>query len=275
MQFEKEFLKFKNIQSITTQIYDIINKEFHQDELLLFNKKAIYMVIYKYEKHKNNEVVSVDIPENYIYTIQNAKFLLHDSGKSGIDRFIIFDTIKNCISFKNSSTIHADGIFKIAHSQFYQVYILYCGIHDTVFPCLYCYLSNKTESTYIRLFKTINQLARCVKAKNAIFDIEIAAINAFTKVFMNVNIHICIFHLGQAWWRKIQNLGLSSDYKNVRGKRNIIRQISALCFVPIENIESSFNLLFDEVLKFNDNRLIEFSKYFFVNYIDDNTSLLK
>ncbi|KAG0435157.1 hypothetical protein DMUE_4853 [Dictyocoela muelleri] len=88
----------KYTEYYSTQVYDIINKKFHQYDILLFNKKAIYMAIYKYKKYKNNEFVSAEIPENYIYTIQNDKILFHDSGKSDIDRFIIFGTIENLIN---------------------------------------------------------------------------------------------------------------------------------------------------------------------------------
>jgi hypothetical protein len=33
-------------------------------------------------------------------------------------------------------------------------------------------------------------------------------------VWPNVIIKACQFHLGQAWYRKIQNLGLSKEYKD-------------------------------------------------------------
>jgi hypothetical protein len=34
-----------------------------------------------------------------------------------------------------------------------------------------------------------------------------------TNLFPDVVIKSCRFHLGQAWWRKIQALGLAKEYK--------------------------------------------------------------
>jgi hypothetical protein len=34
-----------------------------------------------------------------------------------------------------------------------------------------------------------------------------------TNLFQDVVIKSCRFHLGQAWWRKIQALGLAKEYK--------------------------------------------------------------
>jgi hypothetical protein len=45
-------------------------------------------------------------------------------------------------------------------------------------------------------------------------DFEIAVLEAVLSIWPNVLIKACQFHLGQAWYRKIQNLGLSGEYKD-------------------------------------------------------------
>ena len=46
-------------------------------------------------------------------------------------------------------------------------------------------------------------------------EFEIAVHEAVRSVWPNVIIKACQFHLGQAWYRKIQNLGLSKEYKDL------------------------------------------------------------
>jgi len=44
-------------------------------------------------------------------------------------------------------------------------------------------------------------------------DFEKAAMSAVSTVLPISRLHGCRFHLGQSWWRRIQALGLSEDYK--------------------------------------------------------------
>ena len=44
-------------------------------------------------------------------------------------------------------------------------------------------------------------------------DFETAVHNAVTTVWPGLEVKACRFHLGQSWWRKIQSLGLSRQYR--------------------------------------------------------------
>ena len=46
-------------------------------------------------------------------------------------------------------------------------------------------------------------------------DVEEAAIDVTTSTWPDVIIKGCYFHLSQAWWRKIQNVGLANEYKDL------------------------------------------------------------
>lgn len=45
-------------------------------------------------------------------------------------------------------------------------------------------------------------------------DFEDAVFDAAREFWPDINIRGCHFHLSQAWWRKIQGLGLAVEYKN-------------------------------------------------------------
>jgi hypothetical protein len=44
-------------------------------------------------------------------------------------------------------------------------------------------------------------------------DFELAMLKCFKQMFPTTEIQCCRFHLGQSWWRKVQKLGLSKEYK--------------------------------------------------------------
>ena len=51
-------------------------------------------------------------------------------------------------------------------------------------------------------------------------DCELAAINAFDFHFPNADKKICLFHFGQALYRKYVELGFKTDYENNLDLRN-------------------------------------------------------
>jgi hypothetical protein len=48
--------------------------------------------------------------------------------------------------------------------------------------------------------------------------VEPAMHNVIVALFPDARIDCCSFHLGQAWWRNIQRIGLSSEYKDKSGE---------------------------------------------------------
>ena len=72
-------------------------------------------------------------------------------------------------------------------------------------------------------------------------DCEQAMHNVILRVLPGTKIDCCRFHLGQSWWRKIQDLGLSTGYKEKTcdiGKW--LSLFVGLPFLPPEQIEECF-----------------------------------
>lgn len=50
--------------------------------------------------------------------------------------------------------------------------------------------------------------------KEIVVDFEIAIHNAISSIWQSVKITGCRFHLTQSWYRQIQKLGLTNEYKD-------------------------------------------------------------
>lgn len=56
-----------------------------------------------------------------------------------------------------------------------------------------------------------------------------------------------MFHLTQNIWKFTVNKGLKTDFNENSGVRNIIRRLLALPFVPIEDVNDTFDIIISEV----------------------------
>lgn len=84
----------------------------------------------------------------------------------------------------------------------------------------------------------------------------------------------CRFHLGQAWWRKIQKLGLSVIYKNpdsLIGKW--LKYPFGLTYLDPSDVGDYFALDFTEDMPENEG-LRQFYDYLVANYIDEESIFL-
>ena len=61
-----------------------------------------------------------------------------------------------------------------------------------------------------------------------LLDFESAAINAFTAAFLNAKIFRCHFHLTQSILRKVNEIGVKSDYES---DDNLMTTYELLCAV--------------------------------------------
>jgi hypothetical protein len=66
-------------------------------------------------------------------------------------------------------------------------------------------------------------------------------VSLLRKEFREVEIEGCRFHLGQAWYRKNQSLGLTQDYKDKSSEiGKWLSQFFGLPFLPPDETEDSF-----------------------------------
>lgn len=67
--------------------------------------------------------------------------------------------IRRFITARNYK-IYMDGTFKSSSNSFYQVYIIHSDFNGQSYHLFYCFLSNKTEETYVNVFSMIKSSLR-------------------------------------------------------------------------------------------------------------------
>ncbi|XP_050059707.1 uncharacterized protein LOC126550995 [Aphis gossypii] len=183
----------------------------------------------------NSEEVHNMLQQNQIFTAEKENFVMVNDKQTNI---ILFSCEKNLRFLSNLKTIYVDGTFQYCPKFFLQMFTIHGLINDYYIPLAFFLLPNKESKTYEKAFTYLNE--SCSKynatfAPDTVFvDFEIAIHKAVCTVWTEAEIKGCRFHLGQSWWRKIQNLGLANEYKNKSEIGLFLRICFGLPFLPPE-----------------------------------------
>lgn len=76
-------------------------------------------------------------------------------------------------------------------------------------------------------------------------DYEGAAIRAIRASFPNAEIAGCLFHLGQSFWRRLQNEGLAVEYREEENEemRTYFHALVAVAFLHLDDLQDGFDEL--------------------------------
>ena len=101
-------------------------------------------------------------------------------------------------------------------------------------------------------------------------DFEQAMHNVLKEIFPHAQLKCCRFHLAQAWWRKIQSVGLSNEYRNAESQLGKwLKCFFGLHFVDAVEVEDIFVDLMSVAP--NDEKCIKFADYFVENYVTNDS----
>lgn len=190
---------------------------------------------------------------------------LFDSGP-GNDRLIILGDRLLLDGLARSDVWLADGTFKITPSIYFQLYSIHFQFINGFNPAaVYCLLSNKTRATYDRLVAEIKILIPAAAPRVILTDFESAAMGAFNEGYQDASVTGCYFHLNQSVIRKVNELGMKTDYESDDAIRGAIRCLSALAHVPIDDVAESFDLLAESMP--HHEKMNEMLSYFEHTYI--------
>ena len=98
-------------------------------------------------------------------------------------------------------------------------------------------------------------------------DLDLAPIETVHPVFTTENMSTCFFHFAQAYWRKIQRLGLVDLYVSNEQYSVLLISFTALAFVPTERVPDSFKYLSDSVPEDVPTAIHDFVEYIADTYV--------
>ncbi|CAD5126722.1 DgyrCDS14782 [Dimorphilus gyrociliatus] len=198
-------------------------------------------------------------------------FLRKDILENG-ERIIIFSTSKQLDLLLSSKIWYMNGTFKIVKHPFKQLFSLHSFLKKEgemkQVPLMFAFMTSKKKKAYNILFKAINELLEFKTPKKIVMDFERAIWKAVLNNWENVTLTGCLFHWNQAVYRKIQELGYSSDFNRKRAEWFEMRQIMALPFLPSHITPIEFGRIKDYLQSIN--KLGDLIKYFERTWIIDN-----
>ena len=185
------------------------------------------------------EQLPLPLPDVYSKTTQGDWFLLYD-GLLGGTRSLIFATYNDIVYLSQQQHWYSDGTFYTCPSIFYQIYSIH-AYHDGIStPCIFALLGGKSEEIYFDLFAVIfrkmMEFQLFIKLRTITMDFELGVANVFTKHYPTVTVRGCLFHYGQALFRKFVDIGLKTPYKDDENLRDWFRSFAAISLLPLHHM---------------------------------------
>lgn len=216
------------------------------------------------------EVHSSLKPETQFQTSRKEEFLLVNSEYSNILVFSCFTNLKHlCLSPK----IYVDGTFDYCTKFFSQLFTIHGCLNGHYVPLVFCVLPDKATETYKKCFEFVTE--KCSENSlsfsptEIVADFELAIHNAAKIIWPQIQIIGCRFHVTQAWWRTIQRLGLSSDYKEKSEIGKWIGYCFGLLFLEPQEVGDVYAFTLAAIQPEND-KVTLFADYLVNNYISED-----
>lgn len=187
---------------------------------------------------------------------------------------LIFSCYSNLRFLSSVEVFYMDGTFEYCTSYFKQMFTIHGLKNGFYVPLLFAVLPDKEYETYVHLFSLLqlkcSDFGLVLNPLKIVTDFEIAIQKACLSTWNNATLVGCRFHLCQNWFRKIQKLGLCSEYKNkdsVIGR--YLRTYFGIQFLTPADAEAYFNTEMYYLMP-GDKRVLEFRKYLSRNYFNRN-----
>jgi len=243
--FDDELSKLRNQECDDTTV-EMIRQipTFHGCKSSLYRSRS--KVLPKLPSSTNEAEIEGSLKE----TLAGERFLLCDDTDARGERILIFATDENLRLLCNATIIFGDGTFYACPRIFSQLYSLHASVDGTVHPLVFAFLPNKTERTYVRFFTllkdAIQERHSVLTPETVILDFETAARNAVNLVFPMTTLRGCLFHFCQCIWRKTQDCGLATRYKDGDSVRTLVRRAAVLPLIPENRIEDVWFYALDQ-----------------------------
>ncbi|XP_046547382.1 uncharacterized protein LOC124257380 [Haliotis rubra] len=232
--------------------------QIYQDEIVKLRRNpdvapdALLRLIPKYDamrtsmyrqRHKTvprlpQTLQDIDLQDQWTRTEAGERFLHRLEGQSPI---FIFTTDQNLELLSDADVLFADGTFSTCPRLFDQIYSIHAEFQGHMLPLVYGLMSDRTEDSYTRMFTYLKQtsanLGHQLVPTTFQMDFERASHNAVAVVFPGTQRRGCFFHYTQCIWRRVQKIGLATEYKHDEDVTKLVRRAAALPLVPEDKVE--------------------------------------
>ena len=133
-------------------------------------------------------------------------------------------------------------LVKIPFTQLYSIHtVVRSGGEIKQVPLAYMVKFGPTKSNYKCVFTALlGQLPSEPAVKIITGDFEYAVWQILRVLLPEVNVSGCSFHINPAVWRKMQELGLQTEYYKNGPTYNFCKRLMVLTFLPVEYIPTQF-----------------------------------
>ncbi|XP_064483053.1 uncharacterized protein LOC135395896 [Ornithodoros turicata] len=205
-------------------------------------------------------------------TNRGESFVLANDSSMGV---VVLSCASNVSFLCTLDKIFMDGTFRSCTKYFKQLFTIH-GLRNGIYvPLVFSLLPSKEETRYLKVMQFVKQAAaeagKTFEPTTVVVDFETAIHNAVRLSWPNANIVGCRFHLGQAWWRKIQKLGLSPSFKRENSEVGLwLKQVYGLPYLPPSEVADCF--VFDMCSEApREEKLRLFMDYLVDEYIKDGS----
>lgn len=265
------------------RVYDSIVRTVHQgggdrDCIPQFHNVRSAMTRARQEHVPNipHSVDEVRIEGTWNETWSGDEYLLHQDNDWGI---LIFSTEEDLTNLRKCQDIYMDGTFRTCPAPYKQYFSVHGKFRNRVLLFCSCLMTSKTIGQYRQVLQTLKTRVRQItghrwRPVRVVCDFEQALIGAIHTELPLVQVNGCYFHFTQALWRKVQSLGLTTNYRQNDNLRKCIRKVMSVGYLPLLLVRQNFNTLRQSrrtrrlVRRFP--ALADFLRYFQMNFLDGN-----
>ena len=223
-----------------------------------------------------HDIDDVVFEDEWAQTWEGERFVLHQDNDWGL---VVFSTVEAIETIGRCSTIFMDGTFKTCPRPYMQMLTIHGKLFGRVLPLVTALMTGKTIGQYRQVIQSVKTALRRntghrFRPGSINCDFEQAILSACETELPGSTVQGCYFHFTQNMWKKVQELGLSADYRTDERLRKCLRKFFALGYLPLPLVRMNF------VLHAQSRRtrrlcrrypdLTAFITYMQANYIDGN-----
>ncbi|VDI61105.1 Hypothetical predicted protein [Mytilus galloprovincialis] len=218
----------------------------------------------------------INLAEPWTVTTVGEQFLMADDGLH--DRIMMFTTRQNLTHLTAADIIYGDGTFYTCPDVFFQLYTFHAFVDGAIYPLVYALLPGKSQIIYTRFLTLLKEACQRfdlqLQPTTIFLDYEVAVRNAAYQVFPGITGKGCFFHYTQCIWRKAQDTGLQTHYKNNNDITRLVRRAAVLPLVPMQHVEDIWLNALEEIDEANTNiNTLAFTDYVTEYWVETNRHL--